>query len=299
MKNQNPDTNRRDFLKLGSAAVATTAVSWSATSYAAIVGANDRVRVGVVGCGDRMQRRRHPGLPGPSEGDELRARRRLRHLEPPPRRGRRLRREAVRQARSIPSSTTTSCTPARTSTRSSSPPPTSSTRSTASRPSRPAATPTSKSPPPTRMDDARAFLKAVEGSKQVIAVGTQRRSTPAYIKASEYIQSGKFGDIVMVEMTWNVNQPGRWRRPDVVPLLKEADTDWTRYLLGVHQGQRSTRASILSSGSSGRTPPAFPTSGSSTRSTPCTGSPACRIRALSSPTAASTCGRTAAPTGTP
>src|ERR1700722_1278047 len=35
----------------------------------------------------------------------------------------------------------------------------------------------------------------------------------------------------MVEMTWNVNQPGRWRRPDVVPLLKEADTDWGRYQL--------------------------------------------------------------------
>jgi predicted dehydrogenase len=37
----------------------------------------------------------------------------------------------------------------------------------------------------------------------------------------------------MVEMSWNVNQPGRWRRPDVVPLLKEQDTDWNRYCLGV------------------------------------------------------------------
>jgi predicted dehydrogenase len=37
----------------------------------------------------------------------------------------------------------------------------------------------------------------------------------------------------MVEMSWNVNQPGRWRRPDVVPLLKEEDTDWNRYCLGV------------------------------------------------------------------
>ena len=35
----------------------------------------------------------------------------------------------------------------------------------------------------------------------------------------------------MVEMSWNVNQPGRWRRPDVVPLLKEEDTDWKRYLI--------------------------------------------------------------------
>ena len=42
---------RRQFLKTGSAALAATAVSWNAKSYAAIAGANDRVRVGVVGCG--------------------------------------------------------------------------------------------------------------------------------------------------------------------------------------------------------------------------------------------------------
>ena len=36
-------------------------------------------------------------------------------------------------------------------------------------------------------------------------------------------------NIVMVELTWNVNQPGRWRRPDLVPLLKEEDTDWKRF----------------------------------------------------------------------
>src|SRR5271170_2619075 len=49
------DTSRRDFLKAGGAVLAGTAVSWSAASYASIVGANDRVRVGVVGCGDRMK----------------------------------------------------------------------------------------------------------------------------------------------------------------------------------------------------------------------------------------------------
>jgi predicted dehydrogenase len=37
----------------------------------------------------------------------------------------------------------------------------------------------------------------------------------------------------MVEMSWNVNQPGRWRRPNVVPTLKQEDTDWNRYCLGV------------------------------------------------------------------
>jgi predicted dehydrogenase len=81
------------------------------------------------------------------------------------------------------------------------------------------------------MSDARAFLAAVKRTGKIVQVGTQRRSTPSYQKAAEYIKSGAFGDIVMVEMTWNVNQPGRWRRPDVVPLLKEQDTDWKRYLL--------------------------------------------------------------------
>src|SRR5580692_10038591 len=49
------DTNRRDFVKSGSALLAATAVPWNASSYAAIMGANDRVKVGVVGCGDRMK----------------------------------------------------------------------------------------------------------------------------------------------------------------------------------------------------------------------------------------------------
>jgi predicted dehydrogenase len=81
------------------------------------------------------------------------------------------------------------------------------------------------------MEDARKFLAAVKKTGKIVQIGTQRRSTPSYQKAAEYIQSGKFGDIVMVEMSWNVNQPGRWRRPSVVPLLKEEDTDWKRFLL--------------------------------------------------------------------
>jgi len=81
------------------------------------------------------------------------------------------------------------------------------------------------------MEDARAIRTAVKGSDRVFAVGTQRRSSPTYQKAYEFIKSGQFGDIVSVEMTWNVNQPGRWRRPKLVPQLHEADTDWKRYLI--------------------------------------------------------------------
>lgn len=81
------------------------------------------------------------------------------------------------------------------------------------------------------MSDAREALKLVNGSRQIVQVGTQRRSTPSYMRAYDYLKSGKFGDIVMAEMTWNVNQPGRWRRPKVVPTLREQDTDWKRYLI--------------------------------------------------------------------
>jgi predicted dehydrogenase len=81
------------------------------------------------------------------------------------------------------------------------------------------------------MADARELRKAVTETRKIVQIGTQRRSAPNYQRAYEFLKSGGFGDIVAVEMTWNVNQPGRWRRPDVVPLLKEEDTDWKRYLL--------------------------------------------------------------------
>jgi predicted dehydrogenase len=81
------------------------------------------------------------------------------------------------------------------------------------------------------MEDARIGMKAVKESGIVFQIGSQRRSGPNYHAAADYIKSGKFGDIVMVEMTWNVNQPGRWRLPQLVSEIKESDTDWKRYLM--------------------------------------------------------------------
>ena len=224
------ENNRRDFLKAGGAALAATAFASSARSYAAIPGANDRVRVGVVGCGDRMKggdlpafqksakdlnfqivavsdiwnRRRDQGAdyieklcgnrPDPvRNNDELYARNDV---------------DAVIIA-------TADFQHAYHGTE-------------AVRAGRDAYV---EKPIAHTMSDARMILDAVKKSGRIVQVGTQRRSTPSYMKAAEYIKSGQFGDIVMVEMTWNVNQPGRWRRPKVVPLLKEQDTDWRRYLL--------------------------------------------------------------------
>jgi predicted dehydrogenase len=81
------------------------------------------------------------------------------------------------------------------------------------------------------MEDNRAVLKAVKDSKQIVQIGSQRRSGENYFAAEDYIKSGKFGPIVMVELMWNVNQPGRWRRPSLVKDLKESDVDWKRYLI--------------------------------------------------------------------
>jgi predicted dehydrogenase len=223
--------NRREFLKTGTAALAATTVSWNAKSYAAIVGANDRVRVGIIGCGDRMKggdlpafhqhakemnfqivavsdiwkRQREMGadfiekMCGSSpdqvrNNDELYARKDVDAVIIATADFQHAYHgiEAVEAGRDAYVEKPTAHT----------------------------------------MPDARKFLAAVKKSDRIVQIGTQRRSTPAYMKAAEYIKSGKFGDIVMVEMTWNVNQPGRWRRPDVVPLLKEEDTDWKRYTLG-------------------------------------------------------------------
>jgi len=224
------ETNRREFVKAGGAALAATAVTWNASSYAAVLGANDRVRVGVVGCGDRMKgalipaflehakelnfqfvavsdiwnRRREEGaayvkklsgspVDAVRNNDELYSRKDVDAVLIATADFQHALHgiEAVDAGRDAYVEKPTAHT----------------------------------------MDDARKFLAAVKRTGKIVQVGTQRRSTPSYQKAAEYIQSGKFGDIVMVEMTWNVNQPGRWRRPDVVPLLKEQDTDWKRYLL--------------------------------------------------------------------
>src|ERR1700723_2989629 len=222
--------DRREFLKLGSGALAATAVSWNAKSYAAIVGANDRVRTGVIGAGDRMLDGDIPAFAthqkemnfeivavsdiwkvarerGAAEiekkcgskvdtarnNEELYARKDIDAVLIATADFQHARHgvEAVEAGRDAYVEKPTAHT----------------------------------------MDDAKKFLAAVKKTGKIVQVGTQRRSTPSYQRAEEYIKSGKFGDIVMVEMTWNANQPGRWSRPDVVPLLKEQDTDWKRFLM--------------------------------------------------------------------
>ncbi|MFW5657178.1 MAG: Gfo/Idh/MocA family protein [Bacteroidota bacterium] len=81
------------------------------------------------------------------------------------------------------------------------------------------------------MDDARQALKTAKEKNKIIQIGSQRRSGSNYHAANNFIKSGDFGKIVNVEMTWNVNQPGRWRLPHLTSIIQESDTDWERYLM--------------------------------------------------------------------
>lgn len=81
------------------------------------------------------------------------------------------------------------------------------------------------------MADNRFAFKAIKATDRIVQIGSQRRSGKNYHLANDYIRSGKFGDIKMVELTWNVNQPGRWRRTALLSQIKESDTDWKRYLM--------------------------------------------------------------------
>jgi predicted dehydrogenase len=60
-----PSASRRDFLK--TASLTATAWTMSAASYARVVGANDRISIGVIGCGGRGRNAHMPGVHAHSE----------------------------------------------------------------------------------------------------------------------------------------------------------------------------------------------------------------------------------------
>jgi predicted dehydrogenase len=77
-----------------------------------------------------------------------------------------------------------------------------------------------------RLEDAVAALDVVEKSDRVVQVGTQRRSQARFRAAAEYVKSGALGPICKIETAWNRNVPS-WQRP--VDMVKQADVDWEQY----------------------------------------------------------------------
>ena len=224
------NNSRRDFLKGVGAGLAGAALGGNASSYASIIGANDRVRVGVIGFSDRFRSALVPAFQQHAKEmnfefvavSDIWSRRRaegvahLQQVSGKPIAAARNNEELYdRKDVDAVIVATADFQHAQHGVQA----------VTAGRDAY------VEKPMANTMVDARAIREAVRSTGKIVQIGTQRRSAANYQRAYEFIRSGQFGDIVSVEMTWNVNQPGRWRRPNLVPSLREEDTDWKRFLI--------------------------------------------------------------------
>jgi len=88
-------------------------------------------------------------------------------------------------------------------------------------------------PMATDLEDAKLARNAVLASKQVAQMGSQWVSDPMQLKVRDIVRSGRLGQITKIEQVWNDNNP-RWHDPNDpdVARMKQEDTDWDRWLLG-------------------------------------------------------------------
>jgi len=222
-------STRRDFLKASGTAVAGAVFSQTAASYARIIGANDRVSVGIVGFSDRAKSSLIPGLLLHAKElnfeftalSDIWSRRRdegAAFLEKKGVKVQLARNNEEMYEKHKPDAVMISTADFQHALH-------------GVEAVKAGCHAYIEKPLADTMEDARAILKAVQASGKIVQIGTQRRSGTNYMAAKNYIESGEFGKIVTAEMSWNVNQPGRWRRPELVESIRAEDTDWKRFLM--------------------------------------------------------------------
>lgn len=83
------------------------------------------------------------------------------------------------------------------------------------------------------LEDAKLARDTVKASKQVVQMGSQWLSDPYQHRVREIVRSGRLGKIVSISQSWNFDGP-RWRMPKDpdIAAIREQDTDWQRWLLG-------------------------------------------------------------------
>jgi len=104
------------------------------------------------------------------------------------------------------------------------------------------------------LSEAKDARNVVKASKQVVQMGSQHRSEPYQLAVRDIVRSGRIGQIVHIEQEWNINME-RWRFVkndtgtsremvqdrnmewhkwllETQSKLREEDTDWERWLLG-------------------------------------------------------------------
>ena len=75
------------------------------------------------------------------------------------------------------------------------------------------------------IEEGAEMVKAIEASKQVVQTGTQQRSWEHYIQGKEIVQSGKLGQITFVQSYWYQHaRQGQW------PAAMPDKLDWQAWL---------------------------------------------------------------------
>jgi predicted dehydrogenase len=82
------------------------------------------------------------------------------------------------------------------------------------------------------MTEAREAVEAVRSNGRIVQIGTQRRSDGIYMSGAKLVQEGKLGKVNVVELKWNDAGP-RWERQYDDVLSK--DVDWEGYLMHLPQ----------------------------------------------------------------
>ena len=90
----------------------------------------------------------------------------------------------------------------------------------------------------TDLAEARAAFLAVKRSKQVVQVGTQRRSEGAYIEAAKLLREGLIGKITRADLQVHFQEP-RWRRD--FHMVKPEEIDWEAFDFGRNLGPFDAR----------------------------------------------------------
>ena len=75
------------------------------------------------------------------------------------------------------------------------------------------------------IDEGRAMVAAVEASKQVVQTGTQQRSWDHWILGKQIVESGKLGQVTFVNTYWY-----QLRSTQPLPEIDVARLDWKRWL---------------------------------------------------------------------
>ena len=229
---ENKMISRRSFLgRTASAAAGAVVLGSTARSYARIVGANDRIRIGLLGCGARSEghlnmigmsrkegnlqvhsvcdiwtynREKMQALVAKEQGDTVKAFKYSEEMLADPdldavmiatgdHQHARLLAEVVSAGKDC------YC----------------------------------EKPMANTLEDALLARDAVIGSQQVVQMGSQWLSCPYQQRVREIIRSGRLGKISKIEQSWNYNGP-RWHVPKDADIaaIREQDTDWERWLLG-------------------------------------------------------------------